>query len=68
MSLRPAASARHRSLVRTANGSRSAPQALARAYELALPVLRKPVAVPPPAAGGAAFPGPRVVPDVLAGA
>jgi hypothetical protein len=68
MSHRPAAPPRTRSLVRTAHCSRSAPHALARAYELALPILRLPVAAPPPAAGSSPVPGHRVVSHTLAGA
>jgi hypothetical protein len=43
MSRRPSAPRRRRSLLRSAQRTRSEQQALARAYELALPVLRKPL-------------------------
>jgi hypothetical protein len=44
MSRRPPSRPRLRSLVRTSQRSRSEPQALSRAYELALPILREPLA------------------------
>ena len=44
MARRPPARSRTRSLVRTSQHSRSQQQALIRAYELALPVLRQPLA------------------------
>jgi len=68
MSHRPAPPPRTRSLVRTSHCSRSAPHALARAYELALPILRRPVAAAPPAAAASPVPGHRVLPQSLTGA
>jgi hypothetical protein len=44
MSRRPPSQLRMRSLVRTSHRSRSEQQAFVRAYELALPVLRAPLA------------------------
>jgi hypothetical protein len=44
MSRRPSSPPRRRALVRLSQFSRSEQQALVRAYELALPVLRQPVA------------------------
>ena len=44
MSRRPPSRPRLRFLVRTSLRSRSEPQAFSRAYELALPILREPLA------------------------
>jgi hypothetical protein len=49
MSCRPPSRPRTRSLVRTSQLSRSEQQAVVRAYELALPVVREPVAQTPSA-------------------
>ena len=68
MSHRPEAPPTPRSVVRTSQRTRSAPQALARAYELVLPVLRQPVAARPPATRSSPVAGPRVVSQPLAGA
>jgi hypothetical protein len=67
MSHRPSSPPRTRSLVRTSQRSRSAQQALNRAYELALPVLRKPVVTPPSATESTPVHRPRFVPQTLAG-
>jgi hypothetical protein len=67
MSHRPFAPPRTRSLVRTSQCSRSAQQALHRAYELALPVLREPLVTPATANESAPVYTRRFVPQTLVG-
>ena len=68
MSDRPPSRPRRRALMRTSQRSRSEPQALRRAYELALPVLRQPLAAAAAAEGPAPSQSRRFVPQTLCGA
>jgi len=67
MSRRRCSPPRQRSLVRTAQRSRSEHQALVRAYELALPVLRQPLTEKRSAQAAPSVPTRRVIPQTRIG-
>jgi hypothetical protein len=67
MSDRPPSRPRRRALVRTSQRSRSESQALQRAYELALPVVREPLAATTAAPGSNPVLSHRPVPQTSLG-
>jgi hypothetical protein len=67
MSDRPPSRPRRRALVRTSQRSRSDAQALQRAYELALPVVREPLAANSSAQGSNPVLRHRLVPQTSLG-
>jgi hypothetical protein len=67
MSDRPPSRPRRRSLVRASQRSRSERQALHRAYELALPILRRPLAADSSAEEPAPVKQSLRIPNVLCG-
>jgi hypothetical protein len=67
MSHRPAARPALRPLVRTSHFDRSQQQAIVRAYELALPIVRQPLTAKTSAQRATAAQGQHFVPQTLAG-